>query len=405
MKGRAQFAGALILSLLLPLLAPVVHPSLGSAAENIDARIAAEERRRRELDKRVEDYRRKIREMGAKVDSLLGRIDTLEQDESLAAQGISVLELQQNKIHENIAILNAEMTREQVKINELSDRMQHRIVDLYKYGTSEEMNLFFSSENVFQAVEAVHMMQLIARHDEVLLSQLQYRYQNLDLSRRTMDEHRAQLRAQSQALREQKEKYHKTILATNSFVSQIQRQKKLAEKASREAEEAQKAVGQTILALMRRKQERSVQGGGRRGSGVDYLAGQGRGSMFDWPLRGSISSSFGLRIHPIFKTKNFHSGIDIAAPAGTSVKAAAAGEVLFVGWLRGYGQVVILDHGRNYSTVYAHLSSALVREGQVLRAGSALGRVGRTGTATGYHLHFEVRIGSTVKNPLDYLKR
>ena len=87
------------------------------------------------------------------------------------------------------------------------------------------------------------------------------------------------------------------------------------------------------------------------------------------------------------------------------MKAAAAGEVLFVGWLRGYGQVVILDHGRNHSTVYAHLSSALVREGQVLRAGSALGRVGRTGTATGYHLHFEVRIGSTVKNPLDYLRR
>ena len=405
MKGRAQFAVALVLSLLLPLLAPIAHLSRGSAAENIDARIAAEERRRRELDKRVEDYRRKIREMGAKVDSLLGRIDVLEQDESMAAQGISVLELQQNKIHENIAILNAEMTREQVRINELSDRMQHRIVDLYKYGTSEEMNLFFSSENVFQAVEAVHMMQLIARHDEVLLSQLQFRYQNLDLSRRTMDEHRAQLKAQSQALREQKEKYHKTILATNSFVSQIQRQKKLAEKASREAEEAQKAVGQTILALMRRKQERSVQGGGRRGSGVDYLAGQGRGSMFDWPLRGHISSNFGLRIHPIFKTKNFHSGIDIAAPAGTSVKAAAAGEVLFVGWLRGYGQVVILDHGRNYSTVYAHLSSALVREGQVLRSGSALGKVGRTGTATGYHLHFEVRIGSTVKNPLDYLRR
>lgn len=405
MKGRAQFAVALVFSLLLPLLAPIAHLSRGSAAENIDARIAAEERRRRELDKRVEDYRRKIREMGAKVDSLLGRIDVLEQDESMAAQGISVLELQQNKIHENIAILNAEMTREQVRINELSDRMQHRIVDLYKYGTSEEMNLFFSSENVFQAVEAVHMMQLIARHDEVLLSQLQFRYQNLDLSRRTMDEHRAQLKAQSQALREQKEKYHKTILATNSFVSQIQRQKKLAEKASREAEEAQKAVGQTILALMRRKQERSVQGGGRRGSGVDYLAGQGRGSMFDWPLRGPISSNFGLRIHPIFKTKNFHSGIDIAAPAGTSVKAAAAGEVLFVGWLRGYGQVVILDHGRNYSTVYAHLSSALVREGQVLRSGSALGKVGRTGTATGYHLHFEVRIGSTVKNPLDYLRR
>ena len=127
--------------------------------------------------------------------------------------------------------------------------------------------------------------------------------------------------------------------------------------------------------------------------------------MFDWPLRGPISSPFGQRIHPIFKTKAFHSGIDIAAPAGTSVRAAAAGEVLFDGWLRGYGQVVILDHGRSYSTVYAHLSSTSVREGQIVGAGTAIGRVGRTGTATGYHLHFEVRVGGAVKNPLDYLKR
>ena len=68
-------------------------------------------------------------------------------------------------------------------------------------------------------------------------------------------------------------------------------------------------------------------------------------------------------------------------------------------------KVVILDHGRSYSTIYAHLSSSSVREGQVVGAGSVIGRVGRTGTATGYHLHFEVRVGSTVKNPLDYLKR
>ena len=180
----------------------------------------------------------------------------------------------------------------------------------------------------------------------------------------------------------------------------------MAEKASREAEEAQKAVGQTIMTLMRRKKEREAQqvrGGGR--SGVDYLAGRGRGSMFDWPIRGQISSPYGQRIHPIFKTKSMHAGIDISAPAGTAVKAAAAGEVLFNGWLRGYGQVVILDHGRNYSTVYAHLSSTSVREGQVLKAGAVVGRVGKTGTATGYHLHFEVRVGGTVKNPLDYLKR
>jgi murein DD-endopeptidase MepM/ murein hydrolase activator NlpD len=73
--------------------------------------------------------------------------------------------------------------------------------------------------------------------------------------------------------------------------------------------------------------------------------------------------------------------------------------------MRGYGQVVIIDHGRDYSTVYAHMSSTQVKEGTVVGAGTVIGAVGNTGTTTGYHLHFEVRIGSTAKDPLSYLKR
>ncbi|MBQ6910165.1 MAG: M23 family metallopeptidase, partial [Synergistaceae bacterium] len=115
-------------------------------------------------------------------------------------------------------------------------------------------------------------------------------------------------------------------------------------------------------------------------------------------------SKFGNRVHPMFKTKSNHSGIDIAAPSGTPVKAAASGEVLYVGWMRGYGQVIILDHGRNITTVYAHLSSTRVSDGQVIKAGSVIGGVGKTGNATGYHLHFEVRVNGKIQNPLSYLK-
>ena len=208
----------------------------------------------------------------------------------------------------------------------------------------------------------------------------------------------------------ERQKYNSTIKQTNTFLNDIRRQKALAERAAKEMEEAQKAVGQTILTLMRQKKERDAaakKAGTSKGS-VDYLAdrmARGRGSMFDWPLRGPISSPFGSRVHPVFKTKSFHSGLDISAPRGTPVKAAAPGEVLFEGWMRGYGQVVIIDHGRNYSTVYAHMSSTQVKEGQTVKVGSVVGAVGDTGTTTGYHLHFEVRTGSTAKNPLDYLKR
>ena len=370
-----------------------------SASQNIDSQIASEEKHRKELDKKIKDYRKQISEMGAKVKSLLGEIDTLQQDEAMAGQELVVLELQNKKIKENINLLNNAMGLEQNKINELSAQIRNRLVDMYKYGVSGEMNLIFASQNISEAVEAVHLLKIINAHDENILSQLKNRYQNIELSRHILREQQELLTQQSKEVEEQRDKYKKTISETNSFIKNIQREKSLAEKAAREAEEAQRAVGRTITNLMKRKKELQAK---QQRQSTDYL--KGKGTMFDWPIKGKLTSNFGNRVHPMFKTKSQHSGIDIAAPSGTPVKAAASGEVLYVGWMRGYGQVIILDHGRNITTVYAHLSSTQVSDGQVIRAGNVIGRVGKTGNATGFHLHFEVRVNGKIQNPLNYLK-
>jgi murein DD-endopeptidase MepM/ murein hydrolase activator NlpD len=114
-------------------------------------------------------------------------------------------------------------------------------------------------------------------------------------------------------------------------------------------------------------------------------------------------SPFGTRIHPIFHTRIKHTGIDIDGRTGDPVRAASAGEVLYAGWLRGYGQVIILDHGGSLTTVYAHLSRIEVQEGAKVGAGEVIGRVGATGVATGSHLHFEVRVNGNAVNPMGYL--
>jgi murein DD-endopeptidase MepM/ murein hydrolase activator NlpD len=112
-----------------------------------------------------------------------------------------------------------------------------------------------------------------------------------------------------------------------------------------------------------------------------------------------------VRVHPTFKTKIMHTGIDIRAERGVPVRAAGPGEVLYSGWLRGYGQVVIVDHGNSLTTVYAHLSSSVVEEGMPVKEGQTIGAVGSSGTATGAHLHFEVRVNGDARDPLAYLRR
>jgi murein DD-endopeptidase MepM/ murein hydrolase activator NlpD len=348
--------------------------------------------------------------MKVQENSLLVRIDEKRQETERARQEVSLLELQVRKLQDSISAMNMEMARLAAQIEDIRARLRRRLIDASKYGDSEALLLIMSAESTHEMLDSVHLLEKLSQYDQSLIEQLQSRGWEMDLSRKTMEDSRARLERRMRDLGLERQKFTAAIKETNSVLENIRRQKATAEKAAKEMEEAQRAVGQTILELMRQRKERdeAAKRAGKGQGSVDYLAGriaQGRGSMFDWPVRGKISSPFGTRVHPVFKTKSFHSGMDIASPQGTPVKAAAPGEVLFEGWMRGYGRVVIIDHGRDYSTVYAHMSSARVREGAIVQAGTVIGTVGDTGTTTGFHLHFEVRVGSTAKNPLDYLKR
>ncbi len=121
------------------------------------------------------------------------------------------------------------------------------------------------------------------------------------------------------------------------------------------------------------------------------------------PTRGYLTSGYGIRLDPWTGKLQLHEGIDLAAPRGTPVYASADGRVKFTGYRRGYGKVVRIDHNGYYETRYCHLDAIRVRRGQRVKRGELIGTVGRTGRATGTHLHYEVRVRGKPVNPLNYL--
>jgi flagellar protein FlgJ len=123
------------------------------------------------------------------------------------------------------------------------------------------------------------------------------------------------------------------------------------------------------------------------------------------PVKGRISSPFGERNDPFTGNSRQHKGLDIAAPAGTKVSAAASGTVAFSGWKPGYGNTVIIEHGDGYETRYAHNSDLTVRKGDTVTAGDTIAKVGSTGRSTGPHLHFELRQDGSPVDPGKYLAR
>jgi len=124
-----------------------------------------------------------------------------------------------------------------------------------------------------------------------------------------------------------------------------------------------------------------------------------------WPVDGRLMGPFGQRNDPFSGEGEFHTGVDISAPAGTPVQATAGGLVIHSEWSGGYGRLVVIDHGGGVQTYYAHLSRFLVQTGEEVRRGETVGLVGSTGRVTAPHLHYEVRLGGAPVNPYRYLAK
>ncbi len=120
---------------------------------------------------------------------------------------------------------------------------------------------------------------------------------------------------------------------------------------------------------------------------------------FAWPVHGRISSRYGYRNHPIYRRRMMHTGLDIAARSGTPIRAALGGRVKFVGWKGGYGRTVILEHPNGYETLYGHCSKITCSNGQTVKRGDQIAKVGTTGVSNGPHVHFEVKKDGKRVNP------
>jgi septal ring factor EnvC (AmiA/AmiB activator) len=139
----------------------------------------------------------------------------------------------------------------------------------------------------------------------------------------------------------------------------------------------------------------------------EHFHGDGHNHSADgWslPVRGRLSSRYGMRHHPILRRRKMHTGDDLAAPHGSPIKAAHSGRVLWAGWKKAYGNTVIIDDGKGTQTLYGHASKLSVRPGQPIRRGEYIGNVGSTGYSTGPHLHFEVRKKGKPVDPSRYMR-
>ncbi|MER3410256.1 MAG: hypothetical protein C4306_09190 [Thermoleophilia bacterium] len=394
MSGRL----ALFTLLVLVVAAPAGADSIADRKQAVDSRIAA-------LRERVDRMREQEEAVRAEIEAIASRIRALEAQAGDVSTRLVLLEeelaLRTRKIGRLSALLALQRDRLKLARREYAvavDRLNERLVGLYETEEADAVSLLLSTASFSELLDAVDYLRAIGDQDKRVAQEVAERRRQARLAlletRAARERVRQEARViairveQTRALRQQ------LLVARDAVASQKERR----ERALATLTQSERAELAEIEALQRASAElaariRAAQAVARTTPAPSAPSAAG----FVWPVSGPVTSPYGMR------WGRMHEGIDIAAPMGAPVRAAAAGQVIYAGWMGGYGNLVVIDHGGGLATAYAHLSSISVSLGQAVGQGDLVGAVGSTGHSFGPHLHFEVRVNGVAVDPLGYL--
>jgi murein DD-endopeptidase MepM/ murein hydrolase activator NlpD len=386
---------ALLLGVVLALAVPAaLGQSASDKKEAIDRKIsglrediAAARAREGTLTSAITAAGQRIDALGGDIESLSALVAKLEDELSAHRDRLA-------KLRARIGIQTREIEHLKAQYVIAQRHLEERLVELYQSDDGDSFEIMLQIRSLGDLVDQLEYFETIGRQDRAITTQIVTLKEKMKVAREQTRETKAEVATETRVLAR---KTAEQTAARDALVAQrdalaaarANRQSVLSDVRSSRADaqedlEDLRAESAALAAQIRNST------GGSTGSGTPSASG------FIWPVNGVVTSGFGWR------WGRMHEGIDIAAPSGTSIRAAAAGTVIFAGWMGGYGNLVIIDHGNGLATAYGHQSAIYVGGGSVAQ-GTVIGAVGSTGNSTGPHLHFEVRVNGSPVDPMGYL--
>ena len=334
-----------------------------------------------EKDAQLEDKKKEI-------SNAMERLILTQEELAEAKRKLAAIESRQQALSIKIRQNEAALAAKQEEYDKSRSVYKKRLRDIYENGQVNYLDVLLGAADFRDFSSRMYLLQRVIRRDFALIDRLEEQREALLQQKAELDDIRKQLAAAHAESQKEKE-----IVAQKTMERQKLYEQALAEKAQLDAEyEELQRNSQEITAMIQRMEQ--------EGRMMPQAGGTGQ---LAWPVNGEITSPFGWRVHPIWGTQIFHAGLDIGADYGDPVHAADSGTVVFAGWMGGYGNAVMIDHGGGMVTLYGHNSSITVGEGEQVSKGQTIALAGSTGNSTGPHCHFEVRIHGEVVSPLQYL--
>lgn len=388
-------ASLLALSILLggqAMHVPSYADDLDDQVQDLQGQIDSSRLEQENWQQVIEDVSAKLKQIQADLDAANARLQSIRS--------------RQAEINAQIVQTQNEIVKMEAYLKTRQNVLNRRVRAIYMHGQLNYLEVILGANSFSDFANRVELLKRVIRSDYNLILEIQKQKAAIEAKKAQLEEDKRQL----DALAAEAEKTQKEIAAKKAEQQKVLDAAKSNKAAAAQMEQDLNAQLASVRNLIQQRlaaaeaarqaaqQGSSDEGGG--GSDDNYV--QGTGAM-GWPCSGPITSPFGYRTHPIFGTTIFHAGIDIGVDYGTPIHAADSGVVVYSGWISGYGNAVIIDHGGGVSTLYGHNQSLAVSEGQSVSKGSVIAYAGSTGNSTGPHCHFEVDVNGSPVNPMGYL--
>ncbi len=376
---------ALLFGLLYPILVQVNTTQAATKSE-LQSNVAEAKKKTEEAKKQLDEVKKNRANVSQEVLSIDAEINRAENElvatENAIAQAKVDLAIKEQELI--VAEKNCEIYDEEFKL---------RARTMYEDGTTSYIEVLLGSSSFSDLLSRVEMIREVVEYDRRMLASLAAAREEIRLAKEALALEKTNLENRELELEALREELGYRLEAKQLLLDQLMADEEEYKKAYEQAEADEKKI--------QRELERLAAEEAKKGNATKYT-GNGQ---FQWPCPSSrrITSYYGYRIHPVYNTRKFHSGIDIGAGYGNDIVAAESGTVITATYGSGYGKYVVVSHGSGITTLYAHCSSLLVAVGDKVQKGETIAKIGSTGVSTGNHLHFEVRINGSTTDPLTYV--
>jgi septal ring factor EnvC (AmiA/AmiB activator) len=370
--------------------------------------ISVEQRKLQQTERQLREERRKAAEARARESSVLAELEVIEKRLKDKQREIARLDARMKRTAGDVQSLRGEVQQLEGQRAAQQAALARRLRVMYKvHVQGGTLPMLLAGDDPTARAAAVRHLGSLASLDAQLIQEYRGTSDRLQ-DRRGREEARqrelAGLRADAQ--REQSE-VDADAAKRRILLAKVRDERAYHERMVGELTEAARRL-EAFIRDLQAKQRRLARVPPPSKPGTETPPAVGFGNLrgrLPWPTEGRVVSGFGAQVHPRFGTRTFRNGVDIEASEGRDVLAVFAGHVVYTGWFKGYGNLVILDHDHEYYTLYAHVADILVREGEDVRQGQRIGTVGDTGSLEGPRLYFEVRFEGKPQNPEQWLRK